>query len=139
MRLAEEEPSWTRRRPGDTVLGENWTDMPSKIRGASLNFSFARGGRLRNELYIDSRNQEEKDRIFAAIANQREAVEQAYGGPLEFEPLEGRRAARIADYTDGDVAEKHRHEEFIAWFLDSGRRLRRALAEVDANASPPQP
>jgi hypothetical protein len=139
VRLAKEEPNWTRRRPGDTVLGENWIDMPSKIRGASLNFSFARGGRLRNELYIDSGNQEENDRIFSAMASRREAVEQAYGGSLEFEPLEGRRAARIAAYTDGDVTEEHRHDEFIAWFLDSGRRLRGSLTEVDANASPPQP
>jgi len=136
-RLVEEEPTWTRRRPGDTVLSENWLDMPSKVRGASLNFSFARGGRLRNELYIDSGNQEENDRIFEAIASQKAAVEQAYGGPLEFEPLEGRRAARIADYTDGDVAEKDRHEEFIAWFLDSGRRLRSALADIDVDASLP--
>lgn len=138
-RLAEEEPTWTRRRPGSTVNPNNWIDMPSSVPGASFNFSFARGGRLRNELYIGSGSQEDNDRILQAFASQKDAVEQAYGGPLEFEPLEGRRAARIADYTDGDVAEEHRHDEFIAWFLDSGRRLRRALAEVDANAPPPQP
>jgi len=32
----------------------NWLDMPSPIKGASFNVSFARGGRLRDELYIDA-------------------------------------------------------------------------------------
>jgi hypothetical protein len=132
-RLVDEGLTWTRRRPGDTVLGENWIDMPSEVPGSSLNFSFARGGRLRNELYIDSGSQEENDRTFEALATQRETIESAYGEPLEFEPLEGRRASRIADYTDGDVTEEDRHEEFIQWFLDSGRRMRRALAEVDVD------
>jgi len=130
-RLVDEGLAWTRRRPGDTVFGENWIDMPSKIRGASLNFSFARGGRLRNELYIDSGSQEDNDRTFEALATQREKIERAYGGPLEFEQLEGRRASRVADYTDGDVVEEDRHDEFIEWFLDSGRRLRRALSEAE--------
>lgn len=93
--MADDGLAWTRRRPGDTVLGENWIDMPPDIRGASLNFSFAR------------------------------------------EPLEGRRAARIADYTDGDVAEEDRHDEFIAWFVDSGRRLRRALGPQGEISSAP--
>lgn len=134
-RLVEEEPTWTRRRPGDTVLRENWIDMPSKVPGASLNFSFARGGRLRNEVYIDSGSQEDNDRVFEALASQREAIEQVYGGPLEFEALDGRRASRIADYTDGDVKEEQRHDEFIAWFLDSGRRMRRALDAFDPSTS----
>lgn len=54
-----------------------------------------------------------------------------FGRSLEFEALEGKRAARIAEYTDGDVAEEDRHDEFIDWFLDSGRRLRNALDKAE--------
>jgi hypothetical protein len=46
VRIAEEEPTWTRRRPGTTTIPSNWIDMPSSIPGASFNFSFARGRRL---------------------------------------------------------------------------------------------
>jgi hypothetical protein len=133
-RLSEEEPTWTTRRPGSTTVLSNWVDMASSISGASFNVSFARGRRLRNELYIDSGSQDENDHIYEAIADQREPLELAFGGPLEFEGLEGKRAARIAEYADGDVAEQDRHDEYIAWFIDSGRKLRQALSSVDLTA-----
>lgn len=135
VRISEDEPTWTSRRPGTTTIPSNWIDMPSSIPGASFNFSFARGRRLRSELYIDSGSQEDNERVFEAIAAHREAVEAVHGRPLEFESLEGRRAARIAEYIDGDVAEDDRHDEFIAWFLDSGQRLRRALAKAQLTAT----
>lgn len=130
-RIRDEEPSWTRRQPGATTNPNNWLDMPSPIRDASFNVSFARGRRLRNELYIDTGDGDENDRVYAAIAAQRNAIESVFGRPLEFESLEGKRAARIAEYADGDVAEEERHDEFIEWFIDSGRKLRRALAETE--------
>lgn len=129
--LAEAEPTWTRRRPGATVIPDNWVAMSSSIPGASLNFSFARGGRLRSELYIDSGEQAENDRIFELLLRQRASLEENFGRPLEFEPLDGKRASRVAEYADGDVAEEQRHDEFIAWFIDSGRRFRRALGAID--------
>jgi hypothetical protein len=131
--LGDEEPGWTRRRPGATTIATNWIDMSSPITGASLNFSFARGKRLRSELYIDSGSREENDRIFDILAAQRGTLEEAFGRALEFEAMDSRRAARIAEYTEGDVAEADRHGEFIVWFLDSGRRFRRALATVDTS------
>lgn len=130
-RVAVKEPDWTRRRPGSVTIPTNWVDMPSPVPGASYNVSFARGRRLRNELYIDTGDGDENDRIYAALAAQREAIESAFGRPLEFEALEGRRAARIAEYTDGDVAEEDRHDEFVDWFIDSGQRLRRALSAAE--------
>lgn len=134
VRLAAEEPAWTKRRPGSTTNPNNWLDMPSPIRGTSLNVSFARGRRLRNELYIHSGDIEENERIYEALAGQRKTLETAFGRPLEFESLEGRQAARIAEYTDGDVVEEGRHEEYVTWFIDSGRRLREALSRVDLSA-----
>lgn len=129
-RVRADEPTWTRRSASTTITA-NWVDMPSTISGASFNVSFARGRRLRNELYIDSGNQEDNDRIFDLLFAQRGTIEQAFGRSLEFEALEHRRAARIAEYTEGDIADEDRYEQFIDWFLDSGRRLRQALSEVD--------
>jgi hypothetical protein len=128
--VREEEPTWTR-RSARTIIATNWVDMPSPISGTSFNVSFARGHRLRNELYIDTGDQEDNDRIFEALLAQRERIERAFGRSLEFEELARRRAARIAEYTEGDVAEEDRHEQFIDWFLDGGRRFRRALSGID--------
>lgn len=129
--LCELEPAWTNRRPGTTTITTNWIDMRSPVPGASLNFSFARGKRLRSELYIDTGDQEGNNLIFTALLEQRDALEQAFGRPLQFEAMEARRAARIAEYTDGDVAEEGKHQNFINWFLDSGRRFRSALSAID--------
>jgi hypothetical protein len=129
--LRQQEPAWTSRRPGSTTITTNWIDMSSPVPGASLNFSFARGRRLRSELYIDTGDQEANELIFTALAEQRPALEQAFGRTLQFEPMEAKRAARIAEYTEGDVTEDDRHQDFIAWFLDSGRRFRKSLAATD--------
>lgn len=133
-RIGEQEPTWTRRRPGSTTIPNNWIDMASPIAGASLNSSFARGRRLRSELYIDTGDQDDNDHIFEVLIGQREALEAAFGRPLEFEALESKRAARVAEYSDGDVADVDRHDEFIEWFLDSGRRFRQALSAIDLPA-----
>jgi Domain of unknown function (DUF4268) len=128
-RLRTEHPDWTR---ATKPQAQNWMSMPAPIKGGSyFAVSFAAGGRLRTELYIDSRDAEESMRIYEQLSVQRAVLESAYGGPLEFEPLEGRRACRIAVYRSGAVSERERWEEFIDWFFASGISLRRALATAE--------
>jgi hypothetical protein len=55
-------------------------------------------------------------------------LEQAYGRLLEWEELPSRQACRVGDYTEGDVTQTERHDEYIEWFLDAGERFRRAMA-----------
>jgi hypothetical protein len=106
--------------------------MPAPIKGGSyFAVSFAAGGRLRTELYIDSGDAEENVRIYEHLALQRGVLESAYGGPLEFEPLEGRRACRIASYRSGTISEREQWEEFIDWFFASGINLRQAFAAAE--------
>lgn len=60
-RLREEHPNWSRaRKPSN----QNWMDFPSPVRGTRTNPSFAQGGRLRHELYIDSGDGEENRDFF---------------------------------------------------------------------------
>jgi Domain of unknown function (DUF4268) len=135
-RVNAEAPSWTRRRPGSSTIPTNWIDMPSPLPGTSFNFSFARGGRLRSELYIDAGDETKNEAIFGALFAQRAALEEAFGRTLEFESLDGKRAARLAEYTDGEVSEVDKHDAFVDWFIDSGRRLRHALTSVDLKMPP---
>ena len=129
-RVRLEHPGWTNaRKPGPA----NWMSQSIQISGVWITVGFAQGARLRHELYIDSGDSDRNTEIFEHLASQAEDMQQAYGRPLTFEPLAGRQACRIADYTSGDVLDSTRHDEFIDWFFDAGVRLRRALSEVSAS------
>lgn len=131
-RLAAERPSWGRR---STPQPSNWMSFAGPLPGTQINPSFASGGRLRHELYIDTGDGTENEQLLEHFVAYRSTIEQAYGMPLEFEALEGKRACRIAEYREGIVTDETSWEDYIAWFLDRGQRLREALAAVPAPAS----
>ncbi|HUG86240.1 MAG TPA: DUF4268 domain-containing protein, partial [Euzebya sp.] len=127
-RVHAEHPGWTRAQKPQTA---NWMSQPSVVPGAFISVSFAAGGRLRHELYIDSEDGEIAQRTFDGLAAHQHLLEERYGRPLSFEPLPERRACRIAEYRDeGDVMDVDRHDKFIEWFFDAGTRLRAALAAL---------
>jgi hypothetical protein len=124
-RLRQDHPDWSRaRKPSST----NWMEMPSPLKGTSISSSFAMGRRLRHELYIDCGDADRNLALLQALLEQRDEVEAAYGRGLSFEELPGKRACRIADYSEGDVEEIERYEVFIDWMMDAGQGLRKALA-----------
>lgn len=130
-RVRTEHPDWTRANRSTT---DNWFNLRSPIAGTSITPGFAAGSRLRNELYIDSGDGETNLELLERFIAVRTAVESAYGRPLEFEDLPGKRACRIAEYREGDVSTVDRHDEFIDWFFDAGVRLRRAIQSIDIDA-----
>ncbi len=81
--------------------------------------SFARGGRVRVELYIDEGDLERNNATFAALLARQSAIEHEFGEPLEWEPLEGRRAFRIAVYREGSIDDAEENlVEIRAWAID---------------------
>lgn len=128
QRVHSEHPEWTRAR---IPQPDNWISQPSAVPGAVTMANFVAGGRLRHELYIDVGDPEQNRHILGHYQALRYELEQIYGRSLEFEPLPGRRACRIADYQDGgDVSVIERHSEYVDWFLDAGVRLRKALVDI---------
>ena len=91
--------------------------------------SFARGGRLRHELYIDVGTREESVAVFERLLADRRQIEARYGESLSWEPLPGTQVCRVAAYTKGKVADGARHDAFIDWFIQTGDNLRRALGD----------
>ena len=63
----------------------------------------------RVELYIDSQDGDNNQQYFEALFHKRDTIEGAFGSPLDWQPLEGRRACRIkktyatGGYRDEDV------------------------------------
>lgn len=67
---------------------------------------------------------------FTAAETHRAELEAAYGGGLAWEPLPGRKGARIADYHPGKIEHVENWDERIDWFITSQVRLRAAVQSV---------
>lgn len=84
---------------------QNWYSFTSGVFGFRYALSFAQGGRIRAEIYIDTGDAETSEQAFELLKAEKAAVEAEFGEPLEWEPLEGRRACRIAIYRTGSIDE----------------------------------
>lgn len=132
-RIRADHPSWTSQTPETAAKPYNAVAMRAPIREARLYCSFAQNHHIRHELYIDAGTEEDTEAAYARLEGQRKLLEDEYGRSLEFDPIEGKRACRIADYLDGDINQTERHGEFVDWFVDTGERWRRALAAVEGD------
>lgn len=126
--LQSKHPGWSRAR---SAPAQNWFPTATGVSGVIYSASFAASGRVRYELYIDRPTQEECKALYDHLHAQRAQFEAAYGRPLDWDRLDHRKACRIADYIDGDVADASCHERVLAFFDDAGTRMRRAVAAVD--------
>lgn len=124
-RVHREQPGWTNARKPPTV---NWLAMPCPFKGGPrYAVSFVQGGKLRNELYIDFGDADANTALFDRLAAIKDEIEADYGGSLVWEDLPTKRASRIADYAQGDVTNGDQSDAYIAWFFDTGTRLRAAV------------
>lgn len=126
-RIKSEHPTWTRAAGGP----QNWLWLTAPIRGCGLNPVFGFKGKIRQELYIDRPTPEQCRAVFNALYARRDEFEAAYGRQLEWDPLEGRKACRISESSEGDVQNDAEHEKYIEFFIDAGERFRRAISAID--------
>jgi len=98
-------------------------------RGAVFGMCFTKDS-LRSELYFHTPERTEPLGDFGFFLEHREELEAAFGARLEFEPLEGRKASRIAAYRSGSVEDSEAWPEFSDWFIDAQVRLRAAVEAV---------
>jgi hypothetical protein len=73
-----------------------WIGASAGVRGLNFNYVVMQD-ECRVELYIDrgKDSDEENEQIFDELYASRQAIDQAFGAPLDWERLEGRRACRI--------------------------------------------
>ncbi len=120
---------------------QNWYSFTSGTTGFAYGVSFATGGRMRAELYIDTGEEERNSLVFNKLHSNKDQIEAAFGDHMEWEPLEGRRACRIATYRQGAIEDPAEVvEEHLRWAIDRLLRLKKVfgqrLAALTA-ASPP--
>ena len=131
QRVAASRPRWTRATKPQVT---NWLSLPSPFKGLSYySVSFAQGGKIRSELYLDFQDPDEVVRVYEELMSKKDVIESVYGRPLSWEELPGRRACRISDYAPGDVNREEEHGQYIDWFIDAQDRLRKAIDTIRPN------
>ena len=81
---------------GKQPPAETWIGAGSGVRGLQFTLGAAKGHSTA-ELYIDrgQKSRDENKRVFDAILQSRESIEKAFGGELEWDRLDAKRAARV--------------------------------------------
>lgn len=74
---------------------ESWISAGSGRCGLTFNYVVWMDDKAAAELYIDTGDRDDNKRIFDGLAAKREAIDQAFGGKLEWERLDEKRACRI--------------------------------------------
>jgi hypothetical protein len=106
--------------------------------------SFARGSRLRLELYIDVSDRDRNKRILDYLQAQQSDIEADFGAPLNWERLIGKRSARVAVYRENSsiIDTPENLEEMQTWLIETLPRFYKALAQrfqtaLQATQAPP--
>lgn len=107
---------------------QNWYTFSSGIRGIVYGVSFALGGRVRAEAYIDREDAVWNKWLFDALRAQRDDIAAAFGEPLEWDSIEARRACRIVAYRPGSIDNPPQSlEEIKGWAIDRLLRMRNVI------------
>lgn len=104
----------------------SWIGAGSGVRGVGLNFG-ATQKYARAELYIDRGDETQNLDIFDSLKRRQSQIENAFGGELTWERLEGRRACRIKAEGPGDVFDRECWPSMIEYMVDTMLRLDKAM------------
>lgn len=92
--LLEYAKSKTQLHANISPSSQGWAATGAGMTGVIFGY-VARQHDARVELYMEARDAEENRRIFEALARNKDDIETEFGGSLEWQPLEGRKACRI--------------------------------------------
>ena len=106
---------------------QNWYSFASGISSVTYGFSFAQGGQVRAEVYVDTEDADENKGLFDALEKGKADVETQLGEPLTWERLDHRRASRIAVYRKGSIDEPETWADIKTWAVDRLLKLKKVF------------
>jgi hypothetical protein len=136
-RIHEEHPAWTSAR---TPSRDSWMTLPFGASEIWYAFAFASPSRPRIELYFGSPDADRNEAAFKVFESRRQDLEAGFGEPLDFQPLEGKKASRIVAWgpTTHTIMDPAQHPQVAAWFIETMARFRQVTqAFKSATAQPP--
>lgn len=98
---------------------QNWYTFSSEnSKVFKYSTSFAQNGKVRAEVYIDSGDKAKNEALLDWLQARSEEIQGQFGGPLEWEKLETKRACRVAVYRDGEIdADTEVLSDIKAWVI----------------------
>jgi len=110
---------------------QNWYSFASGSKKFTYGHSFANGGRVRTEIYIDAGDAEENKTFFDGLKQQQEKLESEFGGALEWERLDDKRACRIATYRAGSIEDSAEElQEIHDWGVSNLLRFKHVFGDL---------
>ena len=107
---------------------QSWYAFSSGVRGVIFSNSFAQGGKVRAEVYIDLQDKDQNKNLFDRLLEQQAAIEKEYGAGLKWERLDDKRASRIAAYREGSIdAPAETRAELLQWSIENLLRLKKVI------------
>jgi hypothetical protein len=110
---------------------QNWYTFASEnSRMFKYSTNFAQGGRVRVEVYIDCGVKAKNEQIFDCLLSKKDQIEKDFGAPLSWEPLDTKRACRVAIYRDGEIdVESDMLAEIKKWTVENLLKFKRVFPE----------
>lgn len=124
--LQQQHPGWTNTRK---PLPQSWMVLPAGVSAASYVVASGRD-QLRVEIYFSSSSAEVNEENFHALLKHKDQFESAFGDPLLWDPLEGKKACRVSFSRAGDIMDQHEWPEYAQWYVDTVNRLRGAVQSL---------
>lgn len=104
-----------------------WVGKGAGIGGVAYNYYIANNW-ARVELYIDTKSKEENLELFEALSERKESIEDTFGEPLTWEPIEDKRACRIKKRVfDNGLTDEDHWDETQEEMVDAMYRFYNAL------------
>lgn len=108
---------------------QSWYSFTSGTKGCTYGCSFARGAKVRAEIYIDTVNKETNKEILKAFELRKAELNIEFGEELTFEELPTKKASRIAVYRDGDIyADSQNLVDIKAWCIEKLLKFRQVFS-----------
>lgn len=124
---------------------QSWMNFSAGVSGCVYGVSFPRGNRIQAEVYIDVGESLLNKAIFRQLESAKAEIELGMGEPLSWEPLDNRRACRIAVSRPGSSIEDTpvKGDEMRTWLIERllllrkviGPRLKPAIAAAETAPS----
>lgn len=112
---------------------ENWIGTGAGVSGLSFNYVITRHG-ARIELYLDRGDEALNQQTYEHFESRRGAIEASFGGPLDWQPLSGRRACRInVEVAQVGYADEAEWPELQAKMIEAMVRFENALRPAIAD------
>lgn len=124
--------------PAATASSTNYLSFRSAVPNATTYAVFGQG-HVRVELYIDAQDPERNRETFDGLLAHRDGIEAQFGGPIEFDPCEGRQICKLVvkrDTPNGAVLVPEVHDELRRWFADTLVRFVPAFRAGEADDRP---